>query len=279
MDRKFKTAGTVIEENVTFNDDDIVDFGKINLQTEYDKYNTKLFGGELPRVKLAWTKAKTKLGFVVELRNRYTDERRVGKLAMSNYYKLTHAQFKSVLVHEMIHVKQIKERTLSFINKHGQSFMKEANRINAMDEGFNITPTNTDELNVSDAVAAKMNPLYVIIFSLDGDYKITVTSPSVFNRDRAHIESLFVYLVKSKYRKIEMTVVESQNPKLLTYKIKRSFKRGISYQPLSDEFLEELLEDRVIEEKKYERSDMNETLLNETKPIKTVGDWDAYIIV
>ena len=236
-------------------DEDIIDTKNINLQQEYDRLNQQLFGDALPKIPLQWSNRKTSLGHVNSIRNRYTGEAKIRHLALTAFYKTPYRVFKDTLAHEMIHVKQISSGERG---SHGWSFIREANRINGMGLGYHITETNTEKLDMSDRTKANMagkgKTLIAMIFDIDGKYYLNVTTPNVYQAESDFIFNLMERLVnRGKYGSIEVTVVESQNPALLTYRISRSFKRGYTYSPLNDELLEQLLNEKIIKSIKIKR--------------------------
>lgn len=264
--------------NEEMSDDETVDFTKINLQQEYDKYNSMLFNGELQKVPLRWDNSKRVLGHVRAMRNRLTREARIQHLSMSKFYALTYKAFKSVLAHEMIHVKQLQNNETDLIfDKHGRTFMREAERINNLNMGFKITPTNTDKLEVSDEIKEKMKPVTVLVFEIDGRFYFSVTSNSVYERDFDSIVRVFKHLVKTKrYRNVEITVIESTNPGLIPFPLRRSYRGGVRYHELKDDLLDELLDDNIIHTEKITPDNVSEDI--ETN-VERRGDWEILTIV
>jgi len=251
-------------------DEDIIDTNDINLQQEYDRLNQMLFGGTLPRVPLRWGKTKRSLGYVSSLRNRFTGEIQIKNLQISAFNKMPYNVFKNVLAHEMIHVKQLSGGE---VGGHGHSFYSEMRRINNMGLGFEIDVRSTDNLSISDEVKGNMKPVIGLILNLDGKYFLAVTSPRVYQTEGDYVYKLFDSLVNNrfKYRTVEITVVESTNPELLKYQMKRSLVRGISYGPLSDELLEQLLDEKILKNVKIERGKPQVVSENE-------GEWEEMII-
>jgi hypothetical protein len=230
-----------INEINEYGDEDIINTNDIDFQHEYSKLNQQLFNNELPEVPLKWDNRKASLGHVNSLRNRLTGQIKINYLALSAFYKISYRQFKNTLAHEMIHVKQISRDGRG---NHGYSFSREADRINAMGLGYAITEVNTERTVVSDETKTKT--LIGMIFNIDGRYYLNVTTPSVYQTESDFVFNLFQRLVDNrKYREVEITAVESQNPQLMGYRISRSFKRGFTYSVLPDELLEQLLDDKI----------------------------------
>ena len=228
---------------------EIIDYNKIDLQNEYDKLNNLLFDNKLPKIPLKWAKTKRKLGYVKVKYHNFSIKGLT--LYISTFYKITYQQFLDTLAHEMIHIYQIyvsddPYRMLHnmFYDPHGQDFVEQANRINNMGLGFHITKTNEETLSVSNAIK---KDLIAIIFDLDGQYYLSVTTPKTFNEDLDVIIRIMNHAIdRGKYNRIEINAIETQNPELLKYPIKRSYKRAVAYTKINNDFLEELLNDKII---------------------------------
>ena len=232
-----------------YQDDNIINFDDINLQQEFNKINAEIFNNNVPVVPLKWSKRKTALGHVRSRVNRATREIISVELWISTFFAVTHQQFKNVMAHEMIHVLLNDEDMLNMYDPHGFEFMKQANRINEMGLGYNITKTNGEDLAVSDKTLERTanKPRIVIIFDLDGKFFIATTTRAVYERDFESLARLFENVIKrGKYSRVELNVVESTNPQLLKFPQQRSFVRSVSYGPVSDELLGELLDDNII---------------------------------
>lgn len=263
-----------INEIKEYGDEDIISTNNIDFQHEYSKLNQQLFNNELPEVSLRWDNRKTSLGHVHSFINRFTGERRIDYLALSAFYKTSYRQFKNVLAHEMVHVKQLSRGEKG---NHGYSFSREADRINAMGIGYAITEVNTEKTVVSDETKAKT--LIGMIFNIDGRYYLNVTTPSVYQAESDFVFNLFQRLVDNrKYREVEITAVESRNPQLMAYRISRSFKRGFTYSQLSDELLEQLLDDKIIKNVKI-KSGVPMAVSEDIEQSNSAGAWEEEDIV
>jgi hypothetical protein len=272
---------SIIKEEVSgflneLENEDIVDVNTLNLQAEYDKLNELLFGGSLSRVPMKWDNSKTHLGVVSSLRNRLTGEMRVVSLAMSKYYKTNYRQFKNTLAHEMIHVKQIFTEGSA---NHQWSFYSESRRINGMGLGFHITPKNTEEIQMSDTVKGNAKTLVAIIFDIDGQYYLSVTTPSVYASDFDFLVNYYQREVnRGKHRKVEISVVESRNPELMGKRILRSFQRSFSFIRMPEGLFEQLLNDKIIKSVKITRGVPAE-VSEEVLPNANAGEWEKIEIV
>lgn len=227
--------------------DEIIDFDTINLQKEFNVLNRQLFDGEVPDLPLKWSRRKGALGHVKVQVNRRTREILSMELWMSTFFAVTIRQFLNTMAHEMIHVLLNTQDVANAFNPHGREFLREADRINAMGLGFNITKTNGEDLAVSDKTKLNAKPLIAIIFDIDGQFSVGVTTSNIYQRDFNRMVEIFQHIINSgKYNRVEINVIESQNPQLLKYSQQRSFQRSIGHAPITDEFLEELLNDNII---------------------------------
>jgi len=145
--------------------------------------------------------------------------------------------------------------------------------------GYKITTANTEEVGVSDKVTQNMKTLIGIILDLDGNYYLSVTTPNVFNADFDFLMNLYEKLVnRGKYNSVEITVVETKNPSLVTYRQTRSYKRSFSYGKLSDELLEQLLNDKIIKSVKLKKG--TPTVVSEDAELPdNSGNWEVMDIV
>ena len=166
-----------------FAETDVVDSRNIDLQKEYDELNKLLWDNKLPNVHLVFDSKKNGYGRVIGFYNRRTGEVSIKHLAISNLYKYTYRQFRNILAHEQIHVYQM--GVLKNKGGHGWDFHREANRINGMGLGFEITEKNGEDIAVSDQAMARFSKknLIALVTNVDGRYNITVTTPSVYAKE------------------------------------------------------------------------------------------------
>ena len=250
-------VGKFLSEAPDHADNDFVDRSNIDLQHEYDKINQQLFDSALPKVPLKWDNRKTMGGHVngTIYRNRDGERIVINYLSVSLFHKTTYEQFKNILVHEMIHIKQMaimKQR-----GSHKWDFHAEMRRINNMGLGYHVTERVEDQKPVSDDILSRRSArsFIAIVYNLDGRYQISVTSLNVYNAEFQDIVRTFQNIVNytGKYRSVEITVIESRNLKLIQFPLLRSFKKKITHSPLSDEILGELLEEKIIKEVKIKK--------------------------
>ena len=262
-----------IFEIVSYNDDDVINPNEIDLYDEYSKLNKLLFNNQLPEVPMKWGARKGSLGHVNAMVNTRTRESKVNSLTISTFRALPYRTFKNTLAHEMIHVKQLTDGSHNSSNPHGYKFQGEANRINQMGLGFNITTRNEEDLGVSDETKKNVRSMVGIVLKLDNRLYACTTTLNVYNGEFENVVKLYQKLINNgKYRDVEILVVDTNNGELLKTPMKRTFKNGISYSPISNELLSELLKDHIIMHKNLTR-DMALTEEDQN------DDWEEVIIV
>lgn len=264
-------------QEVEYQDSDIIDPTSIGLINEYIKLNKELFNNELPKVSMRWSNRKGNLGHVKAFFNRLTNEAKIEYLAISSFHAMPYKVFKDTLAHEMIHIKLLTYGGHNRTDPHDYKFFKEADRINSMGLGYNITKSSEEQLGISDTVTNN-KILIGMIFNIDGKNFLSVTTPNVFRTEGELVFNLFKKFVNNgKYRKVEITVVESKNVQMLKYKIGRTFRRGFSYGPLPDELLNQLLQDRVLVKTEYQLG--GESGISESENLDDAGNWEEIIII
>jgi len=168
------------------------------------------------------------------------------ELWISTFFAVPYRTFLNTLAHEMIHVLITTEYPReAIIDPHGYEFMKEAQRINNMGLGFNITKTNGENLQISNQTKERFSgkELIVILIDIDGKYSVSVTSPQVYERENNKILGIFKYAIKSRgVNRVELNIITSNNPELLKYRQQRSYASRLTHAPISDELLEDLLD-------------------------------------
>lgn len=239
----------IIISEEEYNPDDIVDFNKIDLRKEFNRLNELLFNGEVPKVPLKWSKRKKALGHVrsrIDKRERkiYSVE-----LWISTFFSVTYKTFLNTLAHEMIHVLINSRNPMNAYDPHGRDFMEEANRINSMGFGFEITKTNGENLKISKQTRERIGGrrFVVLVLEINGTYSIAVTTPQVYNRDHHELFNMLQNIVnKGKYKDIEINVIESTNPELMKLPQARTLASRIRSFSVGDDLLEELLDDKIV---------------------------------
>jgi hypothetical protein len=222
---------------------------------------------------MVWGARKGSLGHVKTMYNRLTGENKIISLTISTFHALPYREFKDTLAHEMIHIKQLSTLKPQTYDPHGHTFHSEMRRINQMGLGFNIQIFNDGNLDVSDTSKAKAKDMLCIIFKLDNKVFACTATLSAYTNEFKNVVRLFQGLVnRGKYRLAEITVIESKNPVLLKYPMKRTFKSGVTYAPVSDELYNELLKDKIIKQEKI-------TVGSPAMAEENKGEWEEIIIV
>jgi hypothetical protein len=262
-----------------FADEDMVDSRNIDLQKEYDDLNKQLWDGKLPKVQLKFDSKKNGYGRVHGQIERFTRKVMINYLAISNLYKFTYRQFRNIMAHEQIHVYQMGVKNER--GGHGWDFEREARRINGMGLGFEITARNGEDIAVSDQAKQSFSnkKLIALVTNMDGSYAITVTTPSVYEKEKDqffHIYDLAVNRFR-RYRSVDITVIETSNPEIMGFPVSRTFMRSVRSIPLADRLLEQLLNDKIIKEVKIKR-DVPMQVSEVLKEANT-GEWEEIEIV
>jgi len=137
----------------------LADRKTINLQSEYDQWNRKIFGGKLPKVPLKWSRSKSTGGKMKARRPDRMSPWVVTVVEISDFNENTYEEFAGILIHEMIHVKL----TMDGVGEaHGKDFMDERRRASSMVR-FDIPITeDTSHKKVSKGVPVK--PLGVVYY-------------------------------------------------------------------------------------------------------------------
>jgi len=260
---------------IEYQDNDVIDKSKIDLYSEYSKLNRELFNNQLPEVQMRWSNRKSNLGHVTAYINRLTRESEIQYLAISGFYSMPYMILKNTLAHEMIHIRLLSTGEHNIRDPHDYKFFREADRINSMSLGYKITKSSEEQLGVSDTVKKK-KILIAIIFEIDDKKFLSVTTPTVFQRDSHHIYRIFNNVVgRGKYRSVKITAVESKNSELLKHRTGKSYANGVTYAPLSNELLNQLLQDTVIDKREFQLG--GEQGISETE--NDVGNWEEIIII
>lgn len=230
----------IMVEAYEHTNDEIVTFENIDLEHEFNKMNKLLFNGELQMFPLDWSTSRARHGHVSFRRWYDGTVEKIHGLFLSKFFKKPYANFKDVLAHEMIHVKNLQDDMKSkrrVTKGHGYDFIREMNRINAMNLGFTVTVTESGSFDVADDVKGR-NVYFAIIKisgSKNGDF-VTVMIPKAFEERKTTIERIFNNVIKSgKYKSVVIEYYQSDSPKLLKYSVQRSFNRSISYTPIKPE--------------------------------------------
>ena len=225
----------IIKEAKEHTDDEIVDSNEIDLQHEFNKLNTLLFGGELYPIHMEWNRTRSAHGQVKAQRLRSTGEITIKSLSISKFLDITYKHFKDVLAHEMIHVYWLQKH----INAgHDYRFIREMNRINNMGLGFNVTvKADSSQFGLSKEVLAKKKELVFVLMKVDNESetRVAVTTYNAFKKTGYRVGVIYKNLTKSgKYKNVTGKFYIGDNPELQRHPIQRTFN-SISYENIKDD--------------------------------------------
>lgn len=218
----------------------------INFQAEYNKFNKQLFNNELPKIKLKWTRLKNAGGRVVSIGQKNKPSTWVMKsLEISDHIELTHEEFKGMLVHEMIHVYLINNKTQDLGKDHGVIFRAELSRINNMNLGF-IVPEEDDITNRKVSSDIKEKALGVALVYENGkESGIQVYQAKALDS----VIATYKGFPEGFLKKFSFKFVISYHRDLQKYPAKRKYSKGkFGVYPVEPEFFKELLANTVIAE-------------------------------
>lgn len=238
--KKVKQAIRLLWEARQHTDDEIVDFDEIDLQDEFEKLNTLLFGGSIKPVQMIWNTRRSSHGVVKATRNRLTGDITIKSLGISKFLDVPYKVFKDTLAHEMIHVFLLQQ---GINDGHGFRFGREMSRINSMGLGFNVTVTmDSSSFGLSKHAQSKAKELVFIL--IDTNLKknlLVVVTPNVYRTEGPQLEKLYGRLVVArKYLWAKGEAYKSSDPNLMKYSQNRNFRSGVSYTPIDETTAENL---------------------------------------
>lgn len=146
------------------------------LQEWFSAFNDRYFGGRLPEPSLSTGMSRTRLGSMAWRRERRLF-RSVNAYAIriSNYYDADEIMFKSVLLHEMIHLYIVANR-LHDTSPHGEIFRSHMERINA--DGWRISVSARMEGVAQARRAVRRRGRVVLVAVTKGNkHVVSVVSP------------------------------------------------------------------------------------------------------
>lgn len=147
------------------------------LKEWFTGFNVRYFDGSLPVPAFAVGHSRTRLGSLTWRYKYKLFFRRPCSyvIRVSNYYDLDELQFKSVLLHEMIHL-HIVSRRLKDSSPHGVLFRKIMNEINA--DGWNVSVSaNMRGVSRSRCAAGRRKRIVLAACMADGRHLLSVVSP------------------------------------------------------------------------------------------------------
>lgn len=146
------------------------------LEEWFSEFNVKYFGGILPMPALSVGMSRTRLGSMSWRRTKKMFRTRTEyAIRISNYYDMDSKAFKSVLLHEMIHL-LIEYKRLKDTAPHGVISRQNMDRINA--DGWNITVSA--RMNGTPLNAVRTNNkarIILAVVTFGGRHIVSVVSP------------------------------------------------------------------------------------------------------
>jgi predicted SprT family Zn-dependent metalloprotease len=220
---------------------------EIDLQKEFDKYNKELFNGELKPITLKWENNKNSGARVISRLDKSTGKYNVEYLGVSEYFDYDYEIFKNIFIHELIHVYIIQNNIQEYGGHHGLFFRKIMNEINKKGYNVQIEMDSTDMMLSNQNLLTK--PLCVVLIQDKNNKKSIVVWDMKLFTDGTKEKFLGWMQNFAKYKHDEFTIkfIESRNPNLNRYTVKRKMNR-ILYYGLSENLEKELQNDKVLEE-------------------------------
>lgn len=146
------------------------------MRANYNKYNKILFGGKLPEIEFVINNRMKCYG-IANFRYKVNGVRLdiiPLRIQMTSYRESDERYHLGTLVHEMIHIEDYTFHPEHYVyevgygrwrknksyNSHGNWFLSEAERINSMNLGFEITVRETTEEKVNTALSAEYQKKY-----------------------------------------------------------------------------------------------------------------------
>jgi hypothetical protein len=240
----------------------LADRKKFNLQSKYNYWNNKLFGGELPRVPLKWNRSRTFGGAVYK--SYVGDLILINKLVISDFLQMDEQRFDAILIHEMIHVWQGANGIREGSGGHGREFHRMAKALGSK-AGFTIPLTeDISDMSVNDNIKSK--EFVVVLFEGRGNPGHQLFNVSNWNRNKAQFTNDLQRIARMYNR--EFTVVLSSDRELMKMRTKNGVlgKRGNMSWSVSDAGFAKRIESegRVlakIKEKKFDASKPSKMLM------------------
>lgn len=128
-----------------------------DLQSRYNYWNSKVFEGKLPNIRLRWASLKNATGMVKGKLNRLTGKITVDYITISNTFARSDEKLDSVLLHEMCHAYVLE--VLQKNDNHGMYF-NNVRRMAITRSGIDITVKDVVIEDVSDDIDV---PEYVVV--------------------------------------------------------------------------------------------------------------------
>lgn len=150
--------------------------GVREIEEWFTEFNARYFGGALPVPSLSVGMSRTRLGSMSWKRTRRMFRTNTDyAIRLSNYYDMDETSFKSVLLHEMIHL-FIVSKGLKDTSPHGVIFRRYMDRINA--DGWCITVSARMDGTAGNVSKPRKRARVVLaVVTSRGRYVVSVVSP------------------------------------------------------------------------------------------------------
>lgn len=161
------------------------------LREWFDCFNRDYFSSALPVPRLALSTSRTRLGSMSCKRERRLPDPRLTDFAIhvSTYYELTTEEYKTVLLHEMIHY-HIAYHGIRDTAPHGTAFRRIMNELNTK-HGWNITvSTHMNDKRVSDNGCPKRQRLVLALENSRGQSFLTVVNPNYAQQIKQQLQRI-----------------------------------------------------------------------------------------
>lgn len=170
----------------------------------FEEFNVRYFGGELPVPALSTGMSRTRLGSMSWRKERCVSRLVTGySIRLSNYYDIDETDFKSVLLHEMIHL-YIVSQGIKDTSPHGIEFQRKMQEINA--DGWRISVSaRMAEVPVTKRSKKSRAKVILAVITDDGRHVVSVVNPKyVMTVDRmmrrsGHVSSFSWHISADDY--------------------------------------------------------------------------------
>ena len=191
------------------------------IKSLYKQFNDQYFDGKLGTYPIIIKRNKKRVAGVISLGiPRRTETYEIQRIEFSNILQITEVELWGVLLHEMIHVKLIEDKTVEIGGSHGFFFQNEVKRLQK-DVGFTIPTTTFDitRVRVNEYISDKE---YLVLFLHDA---VIVFNP----KNKIDVQETLLRFPLKWLELYKPILFLSQNPIWMKYPLKR--KLVIKNQP------------------------------------------------
>lgn len=216
----------------------------IDLKKYYTQFNRKYFGGSLGDYPIQWKTLKN-MGAKVEIRGvrNKPSTFEVQRIVFSDFTEFeSEEEILGILLHEMIHVEFAENGTRDIGGMHGVIFNSRRKELEKL-SGIEI-PKEEEISDKSVSSNVKGKPTLAIILFHKQDNKYSLQTYNIKVKD--DIISKYQTLPEKWLEKYKIYFIDSDNPNLQKYKIRRKFPKRFSTYPLKKDFALELIQDDII---------------------------------